>query len=224
MATEFSQPIHTNGNPLTDKMPHSFFAGTIKSEFKEEPSIDIDDSEYEAVLDQVPSFDQYLINSNFTNSPYHHPNSREFSIAPTLFHSPSSSSLLSSDSLSLSSIASSSSSTSLPSLAAASFSSPSSAAAAAPVRFVKVSLPTQGILYQQKGFIPYDDTKPFHFGPQTANAFDDIPATFITSSSPSSPPPLLLRPQSLSLACFDIKKHDTISSYLENIDLDENSR
>lgn len=150
MATEFSHPFNSNTlDSLLDKMQHTFFtAGTIKSEMKEEPSIDLDDSEFErAMLEQVPSFDQYLMN-NITYSPY---NSCEFSIAP--------SSLLSSDSLSLSSIASSTSS-----------------------------------------------------------------ASSSSSLAPSSPPPLLIRPQSLSLACFDIKKHDTISSYLENIDLDIDSR
>lgn len=217
MATEFSQPIYSksmSSQSLMDKMTHSFFAGTIKSEFKEEqPFIDLDDPEFDPMLEQVPSFDQYLMN-NITNSPY---NSCEFSIAPSLLHSPSSSSLLSSDSLSLSSIASSSS------LSASLAPLPSSA-----VQIVQVSVPKEGILCQPKSFFSIEN-KPIQFE-QSPNAANEITATFITSSlsstssSSSSPPPLLLRPQSLSLACFDIKKHDTVSSYLENIDLDENSR
>lgn len=220
MATEFSQPIYSkcmSSQSLMDKMTHRFFAGTIKSEFKEEqPFIELDDSEFDPMLEQVPSFDQYLMN-NITNSSY---NSCEYSIEPSLLHSPSSSSLLSSDSLSLSSTASSSS------LSASLATLPPAA-----VQILNVSAPAETVLYQPKGFFSIDN-KPIQFE-YVPNAVDRFPATFITSSpltskssqsSSSSPPPLLLRPQSLSLACFDIKKHDTISSYLENIDLDENSR
>lgn len=218
MATEFSQPIYSNNMTGNNSLMDNFFTGTIKSEFKEEqPSIDLDDSEFDRVLDQVPSFDQYLMNNNnnIINSPY---NSYEFSIAPSLLHSPSSSSLLSSDSLSLSSIASSSSCTS------SSLSSLPAASAPSALPFVKVALPTERILYQPNNFFSHEK-KPLHFEQNVPNDVDEIPAAFIISStSSSSPPPLLLRPQSLSLACFDIKKHDTISSYLENIDLDENSR
>lgn len=217
MATEFSQPIYTTNNMTNNSLMDSIFNGTIKTEFKEEQSIDLDDSEFDRVLEQVPSFDQYLMN-NITNSPYQ--NSCEFSIAPSLLHSPSSSSLLSSDSLSLSSIASSSSSSASASASLPSVPSSSSTTAAAADQFMMVPHPNDRIHGRQHEFFPYGrrslqfEQKPF--------VADEFPASFMASST--TPPPLLLRPQALSLACFDIKKHDTISSYLQNIDLDENSR
>lgn len=187
MATEFSQPIFSNNLSNNNNEPHSFFTGTIKSEFKtEQSSIALNDFGYERLFEQVPSFDQYLTHN--IHSSYN--NSYEFSIAPSLLHSPISCSLLSSDSLSLSSIASVSSTSSSCSL-------PVAIAAAKIIQIPSSSMP------------------PPILRPQTLSPSSYVAAAAAASSSLS---------QTLSLACINIKKCDTISSYLENIDLDENSR
>lgn len=50
------------------------------------------------------------------------------------------------------------------------------------------------------------------------------PAHLVRSHSLSSPSTSSLSPPTLSSESFDIKKEDTISSYLSNIELDQNQR
>lgn len=50
------------------------------------------------------------------------------------------------------------------------------------------------------------------------------PPHLVRSHSLSSPSTSSLSPQTLSSESFDIRKEDTISSYLNNIELDENLR
>lgn len=65
---------------------------------------------------------------------------------------------------------------------------------------------------------------PSSLSSSTLSTIKSSPPHLVRSHSLSSPSTSSLSPQTLSSESFDIKKEDTISSYLNNIELDENSR
>lgn len=149
---------------------------SIKHEIKTEPSVDLQDcfDLFERVIEQVPTFDQYLINNIDSYD------SNDFSIGEpyqSLLLSPSTSSLSSNTSSSVASIV---------------------PATIAHATETGVSL-------------------------SSSSSSSSVPL-FIRSHSLSSPSTSSLSPPTHSSECFDLKKDDTISSYLTNIDVDDNSR